>query len=357
MKAIGALLLAIAFPAAALAGFGVEQLDRSVSKAGAASLSSPVSPSTGYEVSAQQGDSNVTLKISRSLMGSALKPTDREHEYTGSGWVWSVTAQAPLSKDGSTTTIGTLDGLSNSTTVEFKLTNVVVTGIRIDDKATKNYCNSVLLPKYLAADSRRKKDDFQCDSGFVKKYLPSDYREFREFGYAPTSEIYIWGLNAKGGYKDFDYFQSSDLSKQTVRKSPWSAGAFASYAPSSADTIFVGSFRLQEAYTDAKSNTLCPGTASSSGPIQCASGPIGLPSQKRKQLLTIEVRRRVSQDIAFSLSATRDFKNKLSGVQLPIYFVGNGDGGLTGGVRADWSSDTHKTTVGIFIGQAFQLFD
>ncbi len=344
-----------AAPTIAFGGFGVEHLDRSISKVGAGSLSSAVSPSNGYEVSAQSGDSNVTLKISGSITPTP-KPIGSGGDYSGTGWTWSVTAQAPVGKQDSSTTIGTLDGLANSTTVELKLTRVAVSGLRFGGEDVTKYCTGTLLPKYLAADPKNKKEDFVCDSGFVKKNLPGEYGRFRELGYAPSSSIYIFGLNAKGGYQDFDYFQASDLSKQSVRKSPWSAGIFASYAPSSADTLLTGSFKLLESYDDAMSKTLCPSTSPST-PVECVSGPIGVPTKKRKQPLTLEMRRYVSTGIAFSLSATRDFKNKVSGAQLPIYFVGNGDGGLTGGIRFDWASDTHKTSVGIFVGQAFQLFD
>jgi len=190
----------------------------------------------------------------------------------------------------------------------------------------------------------------------VKSNLPDDYDTYRAMGYSPDSTVWIWGINAKGGYKDFDYFQSPDLSKVTVRKSPWSAGAFASYAPPDVESIAIATFKVQQAYEDAKTKTLCP-AVSTGAVVQCVSGPIGLPVEKRKQLLTLELRHRFTEGLAASLSGTRDFKNKVSGVALPIYFVGNGSGALTGGIRFDWSTDTHKTSVGLFIGQAFQLFD
>jgi hypothetical protein len=362
MKAISIFLVSLTLPSLAVAELGTATLDHMVTKVGAPSLSSPVSPTSGYELSAQQGNGNVTLKMSGSMFSPPeSKDETKKDEYTANAWTWSVTAQAPASKNDSTT-LGTLDGLASSTTVELKITNLLVTGVRNLAAGMGDFCKRVLAPRYLEQHPNAKADDVNCDSGFVAKNFPDEYKRYKDFGYAEDSKIFSWGLDAKVGYKDFDFFQSSNLSKEEVRKSPWSAGVFGAYAPEQGmlsalqKSLFLASFNIQEAYDDAKTKTLCPAQSASS-PVECISGPIGIPTETRKRLLTLEARQYVSKGIAFSLSATRDFKNKVSGVQLPIYFVGDGNGGLTGGVRLDWSSDTHQTTVGIFIGQAFQLFD
>lgn len=339
-----AVAIGIALPTASLAASGVAALDAAASVAGSHSLADPVSPSAGFELTSQQGDSNVTLKLSSSISGIENSSM-------------SLTVEAPIAKKGKTTTLGSLDGLKDATTVELKLTRVVVHGIVTDHAAQKAFCRTVLTERYLAKDKKNKAEDVECKADFAKPHLGTDdFRRFKKLGFSEDAYMLSMGLAGKGGYQDFEYFDGSDLSKQTVRKSPWSAGAFVSYASIWSDFLLLASFKAQDAYKDADSKTLCPGTAST-GPIECISGPIGLPNLERKHLLTLEGRKYVSKGLAFALALTRDFKNKVSGVQLPVYFIGDGEGGLTGGVRLDWSSDNHKTTVGVFVGQAFKLLD
>jgi len=334
---------------------GAQSLDQNLVNVGASSMKNSVSHANGIEISSEQGSSSVTLKISGSLTESTL-PTNQSQAARGSASAWSVTVQAPLSKGDDSTTLGTLDGLASGTTVEFKVTNLVAVGFRPPNaKALLAFCNTVLAKALRDSKDVNKPASVECASEQVEKYVkdPAALQDFYDLIASPNFYFFTWGLGAKGGYQDFTYYSSPDLSKVTDRKSVWSGQVFGSYSVGD-KSLAVGSFQVQQAYKDATSKVLCPAMPSGAGPISCISGPVGVPADKKQELLTLEFRQAVSKDLAVSVSGTRDFKNKVSGVQVPIYLVSDGKS-LTGGIRFDWSSDTHKTTAGIFIGQPFQL--
>lgn len=253
------------------------------------SLANPVSIANGVQIEAQQGASSATLKLSKTIANFA----------------WSGLVQTPVSKTDTFTTLGTLDGLTSNTTIELRMSNI--TGV-------------VLSGSHL-----------------------------------------FWGVSGKGGFTDYTFYDNPSLTKHKERRNGWSAGAYAAVRPDGSNFMFVVSGRAQDTYKDADSKTLCPPPSGSTSVITCVSGPIGEPARKRSNVFSIEGRAklpglRISEQpqdfIGVSLIASRDTRNKITGVQLPIYLVGDIKG-LNGGIRMDWTSET-KTTVGIFIGTTFE---
>jgi hypothetical protein len=60
--------------------------------------------------------------------------------------------------------------------------------------------------------------------------------------------------------------------------------------------------------------------------------------------------------VAVDPLVTCDVHTRTYGFDVPVYLFG-GSAGLTGGVRADWASDTRAWVVGIFISKPFSLFE
>jgi hypothetical protein len=58
--------------------------------------------------------------------------------------------------------------------------------------------------------------------------------------------------------------------------------------------------------------------------------------------------------VAMNPSTTHDFRNAASAVDIPVYFLALSSGGLAGGARASWRSDTHDVAVGFFVGTALR---
>ena len=61
-------------------------------------------------------------------------------------------------------------------------------------------------------------------------------------------------------------------------------------------------------------------------------------------------------DMAISLSFARDLTKKITAVEAPIYLTKNEAGGLTGGLKLNWDNDKKKTTLGVFVGVPFSVW-
>ena len=82
---------------------------------------------------------------------------------------------------------------------------------------------------------------------------------------------------------------------------------------------------------------------------------IGAPKRQTTQTLDLEWRSKLSERYAFSLQVSRDFKNKVTSLAVPIYLVGNDKDGLNGGISIGWASDDKDVTAGVFVGKAFSV--
>ena len=87
----------------------------------------------------------------------------------------------------------------------------------------------------------------------------------------------------------------------------------------------------------------------------CGDAIRGAPTKKVGSVLGGELRRYFGAAIAVAPSLRYDFKNKVTAVAVPLYFLRNKDGSLTGGVRASWRSDTEAVKLLVFVGTAFSL--
>jgi hypothetical protein len=277
--------------------------------------------------------------------------------------IWSVTAQAPTSTNAADTrtTLASLDGLANATTIELKYSELSLSGMI--NPTNDDDCQPI-RKAYLSVKDN-KEGDFLCDlntaSKLVKegKLTPAFYQQFQSTFFSNDAHVASWGLSAKGGYKDYTYYQPDTLKKNTDTKNPWSVSAFYTLGPYiHADTprVYTATINLQSAYKDATSNTLCLATPPGTGNyLTCANGPIGQPKKKVTEIVNLEARTKVSGNVGVSLTVSHDIGNNINGIQIPIYFIPSAKDGPTGGVSIGWTSDTHTTTVGVFVGQAFSL--
>jgi len=295
------------------------------------------------EINASTDASNATVKLSQSVSG----PAGRFHSY-------SITASAPLNQSGGSTDLVSLDGLTDSFTLGVKY-NWFRLGLLNPEASeeTRNKKNDI-CDKLNAAYRQQtgKPDEPDCGTDNVKKFLPAKFTEFKGLFFDPNGSLFSGGFELKGGYKKFGFIEAATLNKMSDSETPWSIEGFMGGVPNHWDTMITGGFRYQQGFKNASSGTLCP--PSSSGPVACKTGAIGKPVSDDAELLYVELRRRMGP-VGVSLKATYDFKNDLSGVDLPISFVKDSEGNLTGGVRVGWNKTQHWQA-GVFVSKAFSFF-
>ena len=102
--------------------------DRVIAEGGNGTLNSPVSALTGAEVKAEKGSSNVSVKAS--IVSSFTESLVTADSGTAFFAVWSLTASAPLNKNGDASEVANLDGLVNAASIELKFSRFQVPGKR-----------------------------------------------------------------------------------------------------------------------------------------------------------------------------------------------------------------------------------
>ena len=299
------------------------------------------------EINASTDGSNAIIKVSRSVS----TPSD------GIFQTLTLTASAPLDKSSERTELVSLDGLRNAFTLGTKYTWFKIGGKLQNPTASEatSKKNDEICAEMVAAfkNQTRSEQEPVCDTNNVKTFLPSRYLEFKSLFFADEGWMLSLGIEPKVGYKKFEFLDSATLNKVSDRKTPWSIEAFVGFTPPAWKSIITFGGNYQEGFKDASNGVLCP-PSGSGGPVQCKTGPIGGPVDDKAELLYAEIRRRLGP-AGISLKVTYDFKENLAGVDLPITFVKDKDGNLTGGVRVGWTETDHWQA-GIFVGTPFSVF-
>jgi hypothetical protein len=174
--------------------------------------------------------------------------------------------------------------------------------------------------------------------------------------------LWMFSLNSKVGYEQHVYYDLTSLSKSTLNKTPYQFGGEATYVFTSGNESLNLTFNYQQAYQDADkgvTQTKCKVTVSPN--INCVTGFIGAPTTQDKALLSLDYRfvgsslpiigTRYGIDPGF----TYDAKARSEAVQFPVYLMTDSSKNLTGGIRYDWTSTSHVSTVGLFVSAAFSL--
>jgi hypothetical protein len=82
---------------------------------------------------------------------------------------------------------------------------------------------------------------------------------------------------------------------------------------------------------------------------------IGEPKKSTKILFQLELRKYFGASIALNPKLGYIPKDDIYVLEVPIYFLQNSEGGLSGGVSAGWDSKSEKFTVSAFIGETLGI--
>jgi len=310
------------------------------------------------EVTAATDSSNATIKANYSL---SKRAPSQSH---GIFHTLTLTGSAPIGKGSDRTELATLDGFRNAFSFALKYTRLSLSGIAnpLEDPAKVKRNDEICaeLTETVRRQTGDNKAEPDCETGNVSKFLPGRFEEFKRLFFDPNGAAYSLGIEPKVGYKKFDFIDATMLSKLSDSKVPWGISAF--WGVTKMQTLFTVGGNYQKGFKDADQGILCP-SSSGSGTVTCKTGPVGKPVDDDAELAYIEVRHRFNipmgrqfMSAGISLKVTHDFKQDLTGVDLPIVFIKDKDGKLTGGVRAGWTTTGHWQA-GVFVGSAFSLFN
>ena len=170
----------------------------------------------------------------------------------------------------------------------------------------------------------------------------------------PREKIWFWGGSITAGRSTFDYLDSDTLDSKSEIKPAWAFNARIGYFSRTLGFL-IGSYAHSKEFRAAGSpQQICkpiPGKSATS----CNEAVIGVPTERKRSVLSGEVRHFFASGAAIVPTFQYDLENDVTLVALPVYFLKNKDGAATGGVRFAWRSDTDTATLSIFVGAALRL--
>lgn len=323
----------------------------------------------GISIEAGQANGKATLNISRKAGNQSLVGT----------------ISAPLNKDSSPTELASLDGLAADFDVSLALSDFIFpskAGTQESLKAAESVCK-----KYGA-------DVDECDSTGIQravalscgldvpiKSIPEDQVQNKiaellksstqiredcyngrnnpaqkEFLAASLGSVQSWAFTGRVGRKSATFFVA-DGTKDKQTNLPYSLSA--AYGWIGSNTRYSLRGRYETRYMDGKTANRCQpfsGADGGSGLESCQQLPFGQPTRSQAFVLSTEGRWLFLR-FAVSPIASYDFKERVLGIQLPVYLVRNSDGQLTGGFRLGWRNDTHDLTGSVFISKPLSVGD
>jgi hypothetical protein len=121
------------------------------------------------------------------------------------------------------------------------------------------------------------------------------------------------------------------------------------------DTLFALNYANSRGWKAQPKRNVCQPLTNTNA-TTCAERIIGAPKPDNRQQTELEIKRKLTTSFAAGFYLTRDHELEAWGVEVPIYFLKNETGGLSGGIVAGYRSDEKRYDLSVFIGQAFDLF-
>jgi hypothetical protein len=324
---------------------------------GPGALDSPLSLPTAFEFNADQGESDVSLKLSVKVFGTGgdLGVTD----------LVSFTGKAPIDKSSPQTALASLKGLGDAASLEAKYTHIQMVGAhgstdqvelaRICRVALKGYIEKEGKAPDPAALSCRDEAGAglnNIDNAQVKTYAPDEYAKFKALYFDPTAHLWMWGATGQVGAEKFDYRDPGTFAELSTRETPWSVGAYVAYERLSWQTLITLKGDHKRVYKAADKDKRCANPADAKTCVEAAFGP---PTKEDQDIVALEIRRRMGA-LGLAFTARYDVGEGTVALELPIYFIRDDSAGFNGGVKATWDSKTNDGRIGVFVSKAFKMF-
>ncbi len=139
----------------------------------------------------------------------------------------------------------------------------------------------------------------------------------------PLPHDLIFSLSYKGGPQSSTWYDGSTLAKSTTSHYGDNLAALAgiTLGEQGSSGLYIR-LSTQRTYKDSTSKLLCPVPSSGqTTPLNCVNGPIGAPKEKTSHVLGLEadVGSGPFKDFPLKVMANYDFKNHITGAEIPIY--------------------------------------
>jgi hypothetical protein len=148
----------------------------------------------------------------------------------------------------------------------------------------------------------------------------------------------------------FAYRDTAALDRHTVSHAAYAIEGGGGYRLSS--TTFSGSVRWERSYRARVSQNVCvPAAFGTAGTETCADMVLGEPFARDRPIASISAAWSVGGNGAARLTISRDLRRGTTGIDLPVWMIQNAGGGLAGGLRFGYRTNSREVTVALFVSE------
>ena len=170
--------------------------------------------------------------------------------------------------------------------------------------------------------------------------------------------LLLTNLSASIGVDDYAFRDPATFEEQEQRRTSYAFSASLGYMPPPGpiSTFFGAGVEFRRRYKAADAQILCPATTSTA-PVECVEDAFAGPTRAKEFNLFGLARARFGDrfPIAVEIRGAYDVNNDVFGIEVPVYFIPAGDGGLRAGIRVGWDSEEDDVRGSFFIGVPFDL--
>jgi hypothetical protein len=280
---------------------------------------------------------------------------DKDEKCTAEDFGFSASLSAPLNKTTERSDFTNLDGLAKdiSLSVQFNFPLQRRTTDQEIMAATKRISTGEQLNPQFVAEDATNRGVATLDLAQIR--ADEDIRQYLD------SPLVTWFGGATISTNDYDYF---DLEQEKQNDREYGAEAKFGRAWITDNARMSVSVSYERSFQDSKTKAqLCTAIENTQSLETCQTLPLGSPERINSTIARMEYRRVLPEaitkwvgvDLAISPLISHDFRQDVTGIELPFYWLRNKDGDFTGGLRMGWRSDTDNVSVSLFVAKALSF--
>jgi hypothetical protein len=188
------------------------------------------------------------------------------------------------------------------------------------------------------------------DNCTVSADVPADKQSayLVEVGYRRP---WLFGLSARVSQESFEWIDPQTLATSSDQHNNVAASGW--IGTLLAQGFVVARYSYQDGYRSAPTSELCR-PVGGGGASTCSEAALEGPSRVQESLLTGELRRYLTDNVAVTAVFRKNFQTDVWSWEVPFYFISGAKGGLTGGVSVGKRSDEKTVAIRVFVGAAFE---
>lgn len=298
----------------------------------------------------QYGPSSTILMGSPQVTVEAGQANNKAQIVVGFPQEFKLSLTAPLDKEADYTDFASLGGLPDNLKLTGNWSSMIFGKINTLDRANQRdrVCNKYGLGKSCLITELE--DSLKARG--IAEYIIHKVR--LEYDKASFDSKWVWLVNLIGnvGHKEFEFFNTSSAEEVWNR---FSVSGGIGFTGIYGHGYLAFGLEIEHAY---KAQTVkaqkCEAVVNQTDLSSCKELPLGEPDAVTSPIGKIEVKH-IFGKLAITPAVEYNFDKNVVGAQLPIYFLQNTAGQLTGGFRGSWRSDVKEIGISVFISKPISL--